>query len=406
MTRPRRVFACSSVAIDYFDFLGKSLAASADEVVAVTAVSEGGYRRAARGSRLARLVLRLRMYLVYPAMLAGAALRARQGDTFVVTSNTFFAPAWVALLARWRGIRVVHVLYDLYPDAIEVAGRITTGGVAAGLVGWVTRLNQRWTAGTVYLGDFLRDYAERRWGHTKQPVVIPIATDVRLYGGEPPRPPRLPPLRLHYGGQLGLMHDADSLLAGLRALAAGGALGTSVHFDALISGGRAGEFEAALRNTPGVHVAGTLPSDSWRRHAEGQHVGVVTLSPGGATVCLPSKTYAMMAAGLAIVAVCPRWSDLARLVEETGAGWVVNNAASPAPLQQPAYIVACRATRPAEEVGADFCDRIRHLAASPAEVQACRENAWRAVRDRFSPDIISRQWSAYLAGLAAGGGQA
>ena len=406
MAHRRRIFACSSVAIDYFDFLTKSLAASADEVVAVTAVSEGGYRRAARGSRLVRLVLRLRMYVVYPLLLAGAALRARRGDTFVVTSNTFFAPAWVALLVRWRGIRVVHVLYDLYPDAIEVAGRITTGGMAARIIGWVTRLNQRWAAGTVYLGDFLRDYAERRWGQTRKPVVIPIATDVRLYGGEPPQPPPLPPLRLHYGGQLGLMHDADSLLAGLRALAASGALGTSVTFDALISGGRAAEFEAALRNTPGVYIAGTLPSDSWRRHAEGQHVGVVTLSPGGATVCLPSKTYAMMAAGLAIVAVCPWWSDLARLVEETGAGWVVNNAASPPPLQQPAYVGACRATRPLGEVAAEFCDRIRRLAESPAEVQACRENAWRAVRERFSPELISREWSAYLATLAEGDRQA
>jgi glycosyltransferase involved in cell wall biosynthesis len=405
MEQRKGIFACSSVALDYFTFLIDSLACTGSAVVPVTAVAEAEYRRASRGPRFTRAILRIRMYVVYPLLLVAATFRARRGDTFVVTSNTFFAPALVALLVGWRGILVVHLLYDLYPDAIEVAGRIPTGGVASRLIGFVTRLNQHRVAGTVYLGDFLRDYGERRWGETRKPGVIPIATDLRLYGIPPPQQPVPNPLALHYGGQLGLMHDADSLLEGLRLLAREGALGTTVTFEALLSGSRAAKFEASLRDTPGVVVGGTLTSAEWRRHVERVHVGVVTLSPGGATVCLPSKTYAMMAAGLAIIAICPSWSDLARLIEECGAGWVIDNAACRRPLLDSDYLASCRASRPTTEVATEFRDRVAQLIQEPMRVEESRRNARAAIRDRFSPEQITDLWATYLRSLAAGSGR-
>lgn len=405
MSRHNRIFACSSVALDYFAFLVDSLASTTAAVVPVTAVTEDAYRGASRGSRLTKALLRLRMYVVYPLLLVAATFRARRGDTFVVTSNTFFAPAMVALLVGWRGIQVVHLLYDLYPDAIEVAGRMQTGGIASRLVGVVTRLSQHQSTGTVYLGDFLRDYAERRWGETRRPGVIPIATDVRLYEAAPQPPPSFSPLALHYGGQLGLMHDADALLESLLLLARDGALGTTVTFDGLLSGSRAAAFEAALRGTPGVFVGGTLPSDAWRRHVERAHVGVVTLSPGGATVCLPSKTYAMMAAGLAIIAICPSWSDLARLVEDCGAGWVINNSPFQWPLADGNYVSACRARRPTAEVAADFRDTVLRLVGEPLQVEQRRQNARVAICSRFSPEQIAEQWASYLRSLPSGSGR-
>ncbi|MDZ4688729.1 MAG: hypothetical protein SH850_26955 [Planctomycetaceae bacterium] len=342
------------------------------------------------------------MYVAYPLLLVITTFRARRGDAFVVTSNTFFAPALVALFTRWRGVYVVHLLYDLFPDAIEVAGRTCAGSGLSRLLGYVTWANQHWTNGTVYLGDFLRVYAERRWGKTRLPGVIPIATDVRLYESVPPAPAPPAPLSLHYGGQLGLMHDVESLLLSLQLLSDGGVLGHGVVFDGRVSGSRAAHFESTLRTTAGVVVGGTLSSDAWRRHARGFQVGVVTLSPGGATVCLPSKTYAMMAAGLAILAICPAWSDLAKLVEETGAGWIVDNAASRRPLDEPDYLAASRSRRPINEVAADFRAIVARLLENPSEVAERRKNAWHSVRERYSPSQIGNEWSAYLEDLIAG----
>lgn len=398
---PRRVFACSNVTIDYFTFLVTCLEGVSRNLTAVTAVDEATYRTASRGSALARTWLRLMMYVAYPIRLAWAAASARRGDMFVVTSNTFFAPALVSVLARWRGIRVVHLLYDLYPDAIEVAGRIKTGGFLALILGRVARANLRWPDGTVFLGTFLGDFAERRWGATRIRGVIAIATDLRLYSSEPPQGGVEGPLRLHYGGQLGLMHDAESLVAGLHRVAQANLLGKSVEFNGLVSGSRSRFFKDALREVAGVTVGGTLSSAEWRRHAERFHVGVVTLSPGGATVCLPSKTYAMMAAGLAIVAICPGWSDLARLIEETRAGWVIDNAGLGDPLASGDFLNACRQSRPITEVAADFESVVLHLLQNRDDVARRRQNAWAAMRARFSPAQIKDEWFSYLSRVSS-----
>lgn len=392
----RRIFACSSVALDYFRFLCESLATSATRVIEVAPVAEDHYRRTARGSRLTRLRLRLQMYLMYPLRLILATFQARRGDLFIVTSNTFFAPMLVAFLVRWRGVRVVHLLYDLFPDALEVSGSARTHGLLSRGLGAVTWANQHLTDGTVYLGDFLRDYAERRWGRTRRPGVVPIATDVRLYESGVPAATAPGPLVLHYGGQLGLMHDVDSLVASLLALSHAGLLGQCVSFEGLVSGTRANVLKDALQGIQGAVVGGTLSSAAWRRHVEQCQIGIVTLSPGGATVCLPSKTYAMMAAGLAVIAVCPSWSDLARLVRETGAGWVIDNAAGREPLEGSDYLVACRSQRLSKDVANDFEGLVSRLVASPHEVLECRRKAWYAVRERFSPDQISQAWAEYL----------
>jgi glycosyltransferase involved in cell wall biosynthesis len=396
----RRIFACSSVALDYFRFLCESLGLSATRVIEVAPVAEDHYRRSSRGSKMTRLRLRMQMYVMYPLRLLVATLRARRGDLFVVTSNTFFAPMLVALLVRWRGVRVVHLLYDLFPDAMEVSGSARTHGLLARSLGVVTWANQHLTDGTVYLGEFLRDYAERRWGRTRRPGVVPIATDVRLYASPVPARIATSPLVMHYGGQLGRLHDVDSLIESLRQLSRSGLLGKAVSFEGLVSGAWATALENALRGMPGATVGGTLSSHEWRRHVQSCQIGVVTLSPGGATVCLPSKTYAMMAAGLAVIAVCPAWSDLAELVRETGAGWVVDNSARRQPLADGDYLMACRAQRSAADVAADFQSLVTRLVSNPHEVLQCRRNAWHAVRERFSPGQISEMWADYLRPLS------
>lgn len=396
----RRIFACSSVALDYFRFLCASLEAAAAQVIQVATVTENDYRRHARGSRVARAHLRLRMYVGYPLQLVLTTFRARRGDVFIVTSNTFFAPMLVALLVRWRGVGVVHLLYDLFPDALEVSGGARTNGPLSRVLGLVTWANQHLTDGTVYLGEFLRDYAERRWGRTRRPGVVPIATDIRLYETSLPQCSPAVRLAMHYGGQLGLMHDVESLVESLRTLSRNGLLGSAVEFEGLVSGARAAVLERAAEGMIGVTVGETLPSAAWRRHVERFQIGIVTLSPGGATVCLPSKTYAMMAAGLAVVAICPGWSDLARLVEQSGAGWVVDNAACPRPLDTGTFLHDCRARRSSAEVANEFQKLVSRLIANPSEVLDRQRNAWQAVRQRFSPTQVSEAWALYLQSLS------
>ena len=87
-----KIYTCSSVGIDYFLFLGKTLRSCGFDVEDVFLISEAEYRRRAKSKGLAKLVLRIRMYVVYPCLLFRKALKAKKNDMFIVTSNTFYAP--------------------------------------------------------------------------------------------------------------------------------------------------------------------------------------------------------------------------------------------------------------------------------------------------------------------------
>ena len=77
-------------------------------------ISSQSYR--SKRGRIGRLGLRLRMYGFYPIQLAWTQLVHRKPGIDVVCTNTFYAPLIAAVL-RPRSRRVVHLVYDLYPDA-------------------------------------------------------------------------------------------------------------------------------------------------------------------------------------------------------------------------------------------------------------------------------------------------
>jgi glycosyltransferase involved in cell wall biosynthesis len=114
------------------------------------------------------------------------------------------------------------------------------------------------------------------------------------------------------------------------------------------------------------------------------HIGVVTLNPAAACVCFPSKTYALLAAGLAVLAIAPRDSDVARVVEETGAGWVVDNQGFDG-----------------AATGEAVAALIRKLVRDPKDVWRRREAARFAAMTRFSRQSVTKLWQDLLAEVTA-----
>lgn len=343
----------------------------------LSTISEARYRRWSAGGFAARTALRILGWVVHPVRLSARLLTSPRGTIFVVTTNPFFAPALAVGVGGWRGHRVVHHVFDLYPDALEAAGAIPENGWQSRAIAGLTRSAQRGCAGAVYLGRELQRHTERRHGAARCSAVIDVAADESLFTAAEEDPSV--PLTLHYGGQLGRMHDAVPLVETVRRLRLERETGR-VRFDFRVGGARAGAL-LALAGEAGVTVGPVLPADEWRRAVAGMHLGLVSLTPAGAKVCLPSKTYALLAAGLAVIAVAPATSDLAKIVEETGAGWVVDNSAA--------------GPKSSEAIAA----QVRRLLENPAELQTRRRAARQAACGRFGRDEISGRWRKFLAEL-------
>lgn len=396
-----RIYVASSVGIDYFFFLAKTIRAAGYDVQEVYLIPEDSYRKQAKTSGLRKLWLRAQMYVVYPAHLILQGLQCRKNSVFVVSSNTFYAPYLVHLLLQLRGIRVVHMLYDLFPDALEIAGGLSTTSWISRAIGVIARRNQSCCDGTVYLGDFLQRHAEARWGKARRSEVIDISTDLSLYKPTFPELEQSGPLIIHYGGQLGHLHDAGSIIASVQHLCRSD-LAATIRFNFYVSGAQAQYLRESLRGYP-VEVIATAPSSQWRLDIRRFHVGLVSLSPGGASVCLPSKTYAMMAGGMAILAIAPIWSDLAHLVTGLEAGWVINNSRH---VQEPGYaepgrLEALRQPREVDAIVEQFEATIRHILLHREELEARRKAAFYGVRRRYGIDSLQEKWQHLLSCLEA-----
>ena len=105
-------------------------------------------------SRLARLVLHCRSFLLYPARLA--ARRANRAA--IVCTNPFLAP-WVAVRTASARAPVIHWVFDLYPDVLLVAGKVRRGGFRERVIRRLVRDTFDRARVNVFLGERLRQYA-------------------------------------------------------------------------------------------------------------------------------------------------------------------------------------------------------------------------------------------------------
>lgn len=317
-----------------------------------------------------RLVVRTKMYPVYMTKCAYSWAMNRAGQVNVITTNPFFLPYMATKLIRRRHAKTVQLLWDLFPDALIEAGVVNRDAPS---ISWLTRMTRKSLKGcdaTVFLGDHLKSYAESVYGKASRGVVIPVGAD-----GDPflDSPPGLDEshsaLRLLYCGNMGRMHDSNTISQALGRLAT-----SSVRLSAKFFGTGQGfrvVQEAVGSGGGGVSVefGPGLGDDRWVAAMKDASVALVTMRPGAERVVMPSKTYSALTAGQAILAVCPRESDLADLVHKYDCGWVV----------QPGNVKK-------------LVELLEHICGNPQNVHRKRLNAYSAGHECFSAKVIARQW--------------
>lgn len=395
------IYICSNVGIDYFFFLGRTITEAGYKVKPIYLVSETDYRKLAKTGGFPKIWLRIKMYLLYPIMLLYRVISSRKGSVFVVTSNNFFAAYLVHLFLKIKSGKVIHLLYDLYPDAIEIAGVIKPKSFTSKLIGIIMMKSLNKCDATIYLGEFLREHAESRWGSSPLNDVIDISTDLDLYVDEFEGIPNYGKIILHYGGQLGHLHDAVSLIDSIKYIC-NSDIAHLVEFNFYVSGAQAEFLQESLESFP-VKIISAVPSSQWRIDIKSFHIGMVSLSTGGASVCLPSKTYGMMAGGMAILAICPQWSDLSSLIRDNDAGWVINNSLfdNKKDLKQGNYLGNLQKKKGVNDISEDFYNKLKDIIENRDKLFRKRKNAFYAVREKYNIAELSKKWAEIIGTITA-----
>jgi colanic acid biosynthesis glycosyl transferase WcaI len=227
--------------------------------------------------------------------------------------------------------RVILIAQDIYPEVMIAHGMIKRGGRAANFLLAMYRWAYRRAACVVSLGpEMTARLAEKGVAAGRVREISNWATgDLRLVRGSSNRFRTEWGLGdnfvLLYSGNLGVVHDAETML---RAIAAARTSLSALRMVIIGAGSRIAEARSlvdSLAIDDLVLFKPLVPDHLLPLSLGVADMGVVSLLPGFDGLVVPSKLFGQMARGIPTVYVGPRNSDLDRLIAKSGGGISVEN---------------------------------------------------------------------------------
>lgn len=318
-----RVTVCGAVNSGALRLVCSALSDAGFSACALSVQEEDHYRAASSTGPVSRLLLRLRIHVAFSLRLLWAALRAGRNTVFVVTTNPFCGILAVQCGSVFSGAKIVWLVHDLYPEALEAGGYLRPNGLGSRLCGWFTRLALRSADATVFVGHALEKHARQRWGAPRISAVIPPVSIYDLENSPVELPAEAGTLKIVYSGHLGHLHAAETLAKCVRA--AKQMFTDAVVFHFQVSGPFVRYLKERLATEECLIEPTETRTDQHRRAVAASHLAMVSISPLGSLAAFPSKTFSALALGRPVLAMCPAWSDLGQLISGHQAGWVISN---------------------------------------------------------------------------------
>lgn len=297
---------------------------------------EGVHIQRVRATRFDKDVLPLRVvnWLTFTALVLVRVLRNSAANANLVLSNPPILPL-VAWLDKWlRGTPYVYVVYDVYPDMAIELGYISADGALARLWQRLMWPIYRDADRVVVLGDSMRTHLESKFegadfdsnridvipnwedGESIQPKSKEENEFAREYG-------TIDRFTLVYSGNVGQFHELETAIDGIGLL-------EDQHRDdvqllIIGEGARKAELQAHVRHE-GIENVRFLPFQPLERLPETLTCGdafLVGVKPEVEGLCVSSKLYSALAAGLPVLAVVGENDEVARIVDECQCGQYV-----------------------------------------------------------------------------------
>ncbi|MAH08199.1 MAG: hypothetical protein CL961_00840 [Euryarchaeota archaeon] len=330
-------------------------------------ISEGAYRNAR--SFFLRSWIRCVQYIIYPISLSVSLISSKikkKSLIAVVTSNTFFAP----LLATFFNRRVVHLVYDLFPEAMIHSGKWREGQRRVKIFRWLVGLSLKRSAVNIFLGERLKAYVESIHGSLSNSSIIPVGADERPFSSFK-KWEEGSAIEILYCGNLGNMHDTQTLFD---VWASG--IEPSFQFRFQCSGSKRPALEQFAHEHADtlmdrLKIGSGLGQAEWIEALQSAPIALVTMSKGSEEVVMPSKTYSAMMAGQAILAIAPEESDLVDLIKRYDCGWWV---------------------RPGDSEGFQHC--LKEIQSKPSQLQQKRRQAFEVAQNHFGQGHLAKAWIA------------
>lgn len=276
-----------------------------------------------------RLLLRAINILTLSLSVAWFALtHFRRGDRLLVVTNPPTLPPLVGLIARWKRMDAHLLVHDVYPEVLAATGFLRIDSTAY-------RLLERFFSGTyrlyqsvIVLGRDMAEVVRDKVGPGQRITIIPNWGDVDEV--QPVARADNPFLRgnaidapciIQFSGNIGRTHDVETVLAAARRLRDR----ADILFVFAGYGGKTGMVSDAIAagELPNVRLLPRQPRELLGPMLASATATIISFVEAMRGLSVPSRMYNVLSAGTPIIAIAEADSELALVVDEEKAGWVL-----------------------------------------------------------------------------------
>lgn len=269
-------------------------------------------------------------YLSFYISASWKLLRLPRHDIVMALTTPPLIGLAALLIGRLRGMRVISLVQDVYPDIAVALGVIRAGSISARALDWINSQALKRSDRIVVLGECMRErIAAKTGGAVDSRIdvihnwadgsdIVPLDREGNPFVEEHKLGESFVVL---FSGNLGMVNEFSTVLEAARLL------GDRPEIVFLFVG--EGAREAEIREYIDEHRLANVKLLPYQRRemlryslAAG-HALLVTLAEGLAGLSVPSKAYSAMAAGRPLLFVGDQRCETARIIEEHGCGAVV-----------------------------------------------------------------------------------
>lgn len=276
-----------------------------------------------------KLLLRVVNWLTLSCSILHNAIRLfRPEDIVIVVTQPPSLPFVATLACKIKRTRSVLLLHDIYPEALVAAGMVKSGG-------WIDRLLSKATVALykrmdriITLGIDMTELVATKWPEGRaRTVQIPNWADTDLVTPHnKSENVLLAELGLEknfvvlWAGNIGRPHGIEDVVEAARTLD-----GSDVHFLFIGSGAKRQWLQQAAErlNLSNMTILPARPRTDASNFLNACDVALVSLVPGMAGAAVPSRLYQTLAAGKPIIAAVEESTEVACVLRDEDAGWVV-----------------------------------------------------------------------------------
>jgi colanic acid biosynthesis glycosyl transferase WcaI len=251
-----------------------------------------------------------------------AALPALSRPEVLISASPSF-PALLPAIANARVRRMPWVLWlhDILPDGAASSGIVDEGSLVIRASRRLESAAYREASRIVVLSQaFTHNLTEKGVPETKIQLIYDPAT--RVPRREPSFEPHAEPPRLLSMGNIGYSQGLAPLVA---AFERSDALDCMPIRFVITGNGMAAEDTRSEIRSDRVEMPGVVDDARLERELQAATIAFVSQQHEGAEFNIPSKIMNFMAYGLPVLAAVNPSGEVARIVEQAGAGWVVDS---------------------------------------------------------------------------------